>query len=89
VCIGVTFWRLGGGEAGCSSLWLTRVYFTVIRFVLFNGSRDSVVPICIRVVEMDMLVQTAELISDNVDGICTEIRYVWVLIGLVVWLCVE
>jgi hypothetical protein len=51
VCSGVTFWRLGSGEAGCS-IWLTRVYFTMIRFVLFNGSRDSVVSICIRVVGM-------------------------------------
>jgi hypothetical protein len=74
---GVTLWRLGGGEAGCSSLWLTRVYFTVIRFVLVNGSRDSAVPICIRVVGMYMLVETTELTPDNVDGIC--------IVGICVW----
>jgi hypothetical protein len=60
----------GRGGAGCSSLWLTRVYFTMIRFVLVNGSRDSVVSICVRVVGMYMLVEATELTSDNVDGIC-------------------
>jgi hypothetical protein len=67
---GVTLWRLGGGEAGCSSFWLTRVYFTMIRFVLVNGSRDSVVPICVLVVGMYMLVEATELTPDNVDGVC-------------------
>jgi hypothetical protein len=54
-----------GGEAECSSLWLTGVYFTMIRFVLVNELRDSVVPICIRVVGMYMLVE-----AYNVYEIC-------------------
>jgi hypothetical protein len=80
VCSGVRLWRLVGGEADCSSVWLTLVYFMMNRFVLFNGSRDSVVPICIRGVGMCMLVGGTELTADNRDRICTDIRYVWVLI---------
>jgi hypothetical protein len=33
----------------------------MIRFVLVNGSYDSVVPICVRVVGMYMLVKASEL----------------------------
>jgi hypothetical protein len=61
----------------------------MIRFVLVNGSYDSVVPICVHVVGMYMLVEASELTPFNLDGICTENRYVWVLIGIVVQLCVE
>jgi hypothetical protein len=41
------------------------------------------------VVGMYVLVEESELAPFDVDGICTENRYVWVLIGIVLRLCVQ
>jgi hypothetical protein len=47
----------------------------MIRSVLVNGSRDTIVPICILWFGMYMLVEESELTPFNVDRICAENRY--------------